>query len=65
MLLLYLWLSFQRISLTFYGYVLRVWYILFCFFFVFGFEPMRERRYPKTVFEIVTKLNQSMYQCVN
>ena len=29
---MYFWLSFQRISLTFYGYVLRVWYILFfCF----------------------------------
>ena len=27
MLLLYLWLSFQRISLTFYGHVLHIWYI--------------------------------------
>ena len=29
---MYFWLSFQRISLTFHGYVLSVWYILFYFF---------------------------------
>ena len=29
---MYFWLSIQRISLTFYGYLLHVWYILFIYF---------------------------------
>ena len=29
---MYFWLSIQRISLTFFGYLLHVWYILFIYF---------------------------------
>jgi hypothetical protein len=30
---MYFWLSIQRISLTFYGYLLHVWYILFIYLY--------------------------------
>ena len=59
---MYFWLSIQRISLTFYGYLLHVWYILFIHLFLF----LARNTYVNVVsHKLSLKLfkSQSQYQC--
>ena len=58
---MYFWLSFQRISLTFYGYLLRVWYILFVFCLFLARNPCVNVVSHKLSLKLFK--SQSQYQC--